>query len=71
MCYCLSLIILTEVETVGRHHQLNGHEFEQALGDSEGQGGLVCSSLWGCRDRHDLVTEQQHVTVTQTLGIDC
>ena len=24
------------------HHQLNGHEFEQTLGDGEGQGGLVC-----------------------------
>ena len=29
---------------VGWHHQLDGHEFEQALGDSEGQGGLACSS---------------------------
>ena len=32
---------------VGWHHQLNGHEFEQALGDSEGQGSLVCCSPWG------------------------
>ena len=31
---------------VGWHHQLNGHEFEQALGDSKGQGGLVCCSPW-------------------------
>ena len=29
-------------ETVGWHRQLSGHEFEQALGDSEGQGSLVC-----------------------------
>ena len=29
-------------EMVGWHHQLNGREFEQALGDSEGQGSLVC-----------------------------
>ena len=28
------------------HHWLNGHEFEQTLGDSEGQGNLVCCSLW-------------------------
>ena len=48
---------------VGWHHRLNGHEFEQAPGDSEGQGRLACYSLWGCRVRHDLVTEQQHVTV--------
>ena len=32
---------------VGWHHQLDGHEFEQALGDSEGQGNLACCSLWG------------------------
>ena len=34
----------TEDETVGRHHRLNGHEFEQALGDGEGQGSLMCYS---------------------------
>ena len=34
---------MTEDETVGWHHRLNGHEFEQAPGDSEGQGSLVCS----------------------------
>ena len=34
----------TEDEMVGWHHQLNGHEFEQALGDGEGQGSLACSS---------------------------
>ena len=32
------------------HHQINGHEFEQTLGDSEGQGNLVCCSLWGCKE---------------------
>ena len=32
----------TENEMVGWHHQLNGHEFEQSLGDSEGQGSLAC-----------------------------
>ena len=32
------------------HHQLNGHEFEQALGVSEGQGSLVCCSLWGFKE---------------------
>ena len=35
---------MTEVEMVGWHHRLNGHEFEQALGDGEGQGSLVCCS---------------------------
>ena len=32
---------------IGWHHQLNGHEFEQTLGDSEGQGNMVCCSPWG------------------------
>ena len=34
----------TEVEMVGWHHQLSGHEFEQTLGDSEGKGRLVYCS---------------------------
>ena len=34
-------------EMVGWHHQLNGHEFEQVLGNGEGQGSLACYSLWG------------------------
>ena len=34
----------TEEEMAGRHHQLNGHEFGQVPGDSEGQGNLVCCS---------------------------
>ena len=38
---------MTEDEMVGRHCQLNGHEFEQTPGDSEGQGSLVCCSPWG------------------------
>ena len=45
--------VATEDEIVGRHHQLNGHESEQTLGDSEEQGSLVplirCSS-WGHKE---------------------
>ena len=37
---------MTEDEMVGWHHQLNGHEFEQAPGDGEGQGSLACCSPW-------------------------
>ena len=37
---------MTEDEMVGWHHQLNGHEFDQAPGDGEGQGSLVCCSPW-------------------------
>ena len=36
-----------EGEMVGRHHQLDGHEFEQAPGVGNGQGSLVCCSPWG------------------------
>ena len=41
---------MTEDEMVGWHHWLNGHEFEQAPGDGEGQGSLVCCSSWGCKE---------------------
>ena len=41
---------MTEDEVVGWHHQLNGHEFEQALGVGDGQGGLVCCSPCGRKE---------------------
>ena len=41
---------MTEDEMVGWHHGLSGHEFEQALGDNEGQGSLACSSPWGHKE---------------------
>ena len=40
----------TETEMVGRHHWLNGHKFEQAPGDGEGQRSLGCCSPWGCKE---------------------
>ena len=40
----------TEDEMFGWHHQLNGHEFEQAFGVSDGQGSLVCCSSWGQKE---------------------
>ena len=45
----------------GWHHQHNGYEFEQALGDTEGQGSLVCcmQSLGSQRVGHDFASEQQ------------
>ena len=36
---------------VGWHHRLNGHEFEKTMGDVEGQGSLVCCTLWGCKEQ--------------------
>ena len=41
---------MTDDEMVGEHHQLNGHEFEQTPGDSEGQGTLACCSPWVRKD---------------------
>ena len=40
----------TEDEMVGWHHRLNGHEFEQALEDGEGQGSLACCCRWGHKE---------------------
>ena len=40
----------TEDEKVGWHHQFNGHEFEEALGDYEGQGSLTFCSPWGLKN---------------------
>ena len=40
----------TEDEMVGRHHRLNGHEFEEALGIGDEKGGLVCCSPWGRKE---------------------
>ena len=37
-------------EMAGWHHQFSGHEFEQALGDGEGQGSLVCCNSWGHKE---------------------
>ena len=41
---------MTEDEMVEWHHRLNGHEFEQALGDGDGQVSLECCSLWGRKE---------------------
>ena len=41
---------MAEDDIVGWHHQLCGHEFQQALGVVVGQGILVCCSPWGCKE---------------------
>ena len=61
---------MTEDEMVGWHHRLNGHEFEQALRDDEGQGSLVCFSPWGCEES-DMTGIEQQISLqnfSQTLG---
>ena len=49
---------MTEDEMVGWHYQLNGHDFEQALGDGEGKGSLACCHPWGCKESD--TTERLH-----------
>ena len=41
---------MTEDKIVGWYHRLNGQEFEQTQGLSEGQGGLACCSPWGHKE---------------------
>ena len=48
------------------HRQLNGHEFKQTPGDSEGQGGLACYSPWGCKESE--MTEYLTATTNQTFS---
>ena len=57
---------MTEDEMAGWHHQLNGHEFEQAPGDDEGQGSLACYSPWGCKESD--MTEQLNNSNKQSFS---
>ena len=57
---------MTEDRMVGWHYQLNGHEFEQAPGDIEGQGSLVCCSPWGHKES-DMI-EQLNNSSKSNLG---
>ena len=50
---------------VGRHHRLNGHEFEQTLGNGEEQGSLACCSPWGFKEL--CITEQLNSNNKQRL----
>ena len=54
---------MTENEMVGWYYQLNRHEFEETLGDSEGQGSLACCSSWS---HEELEKIDQLNTTTQT-----
>ena len=52
---------------VGWHHQLDGHEFEQAPGVSDGQGSLSCYSPWDHKESY--TTEQLNLTDTQLYSV--
>ena len=58
-------------EMIGCHHWLRGHEFEQTLGDSEGQGSLACCRPWGCRIRHSWVTEHHQANAFLLSPFPC
>ena len=57
---------MAENEMVRWHHQLSGHEFEQAPGDGEGQRSLVCSR-WGRKESD--TTERLNTTTMSSLAI--
>ena len=62
----------TEGELVGWHHRLKGHEFEQAPGDGDGQGSLVCCSPWGYKElemTEGLNNNQNYIITTEGYGI--
>ena len=62
---------MTEEEMVSWHHQLKGHEFEQALGDGEGQGSLVRHSPWCRKIRESWEVKQEGLQPCKTyLRID-
>ena len=44
---------MTADEMVGWHHQLDGHEFEEAQGTGDVQGSLACCTPWDCRVQYD------------------
>ena len=58
---------MTKNETVGWHHQLNGHDCEPSPGDSEGQGSLACCSPWSHRVAHNLATTTSVYVYTKDL----
>ena len=58
---------MTEDETVGWHHRLDGHESVWTPGVGDGQGGLACSGPWGCKELD--MTEQLNLTeLNKQLG---
>ena len=63
---------MTEDEMAGWHHWFNAHEFEQTLGDSEGQGSLVGCSSWGHKEADTTQrrnnNRNKYIHASQALG---
>ena len=60
---------MKEVEIVGWYHSLNGHEFEQTPGDTEGQSSLMCCSPWDRRIGHRLNNKMKIAKMKTLKGI--
>ena len=62
---------VTEDEMIRWHHQLNGHESEQTLGATEGQGNLTCYSSWGRKesDRTYLLNNNLSFSIYQAIHL--
>ena len=58
---------MTEDKMVGWHHRLDGHEFEQAPGDDDGQGCLVCCSPWA-RKESDMTEQPNNNKLISQVG---
>ena len=54
---------------VGWHHRLDGHEFEPAPGDGDGQGGMACCSPWGGRESHttELLNNKSNISLSNRV----
>ena len=52
---------------VGWHHRFDGQEFEQTLGDGEGQRSLACCGSWGHRAGHNLATDQKREGLKRSI----
>ena len=52
---------------MGWHHQLNGQEFEQTPGDSDGQGSLVCSTPWGRKESDTTYQRNKNNKISQNI----
>ena len=63
---------MKEDEMVGCHHRLNGHEFEQAPGDGEGQASLACCGPWGYKksDWAERLNSNKIIIIV-TNGLEC
>ena len=60
---------MTEDEMVGWHHRLSGHEFEQAPGAGDGQGGLACCRPWGHKESDTTERLNNNIVISGIIRI--